>query len=57
MGVVGVGVLLPLGNAVSLRLDTDNYFYNMFWELDGVRSGELLQQDVVFAAGLTFHTR
>jgi hypothetical protein len=55
VGVLGAGVLLPLGSAVSLRVDLDDYIYNMYWEIDGLRSEERLQQDVVLAAGLTFH--
>lgn len=56
VGVLGIGALIPLGNAVSLRLDVDNYIYNMYWELDGLQSEERLQRDVVAMAGLTFHT-
>jgi len=56
VGVVGAGILIPVGNAVSLRFDLDDYVYDSYWELGDVRSEEIPQHDVVFAAGLTFHT-
>jgi hypothetical protein len=49
--------LVPLGNAVSLRFDLDDYFYSSYWEFDGIQSDEILQHDVVLQAGLTFHMR
>jgi hypothetical protein len=57
VGVVGAGLLVPLGNAVSLRFDLDGYFYSSYWEFDGIQSDEILQHDVVLQAGLTFHMR
>jgi len=56
VGVLGVGASIPVGNSVSLRFDLDNYIYNMYWEFDGVQSADQLQQDIVAAVGLTFHT-
>jgi hypothetical protein len=56
VGVLGVGALIPLGENVSLRLDLDDYVYNMHWEFDGLQSQDQMQQDIVAAVGLTFHT-
>ncbi|MFN8179262.1 MAG: hypothetical protein U0167_15125 [bacterium] len=56
VGVVGAGLMIPVGNAVSVRLDLDDYLYNTYWEFAGVRTDELPQHDLVFSAGLTFHT-
>ncbi|NNE44071.1 MAG: hypothetical protein HKN12_07665 [Gemmatimonadetes bacterium] len=56
VGVLGVSAQFPIGESVSLRIDADNYLYNMYWEFDGLQSEEQFMRDFVLAAGLTFHT-
>ena len=56
VGVVGAGLLVPLGTSVALRLDADDYVYDMYWEVDGLRSREQRQHDVMLTVGLTFRT-
>lgn len=56
VGVVGAALLIPMGNAVSLRLNLDDYVYDTYWEFAGAKTDAMRQHDVVFGAGLTFHT-
>jgi hypothetical protein len=53
-GVVGVGLKLPMGEAVSLRLDVDDYIYNTWWEVGDQRTTSLTQHDVVSTVGISF---
>lgn len=56
IGVVGAGIQIPLSETALLRLDLDDYVYNMHWEFDGVQSEDQMQHDIVAAVGITFRT-
>jgi len=57
IGVAGAGLVLPMNNAVGLRLGVDDYIYNAQWDLgDGTLTDTILQHDVTFTVGLSIFT-
>jgi hypothetical protein len=57
IGVAGTGLLIPMSEAVGLRLGVDDYIYNAQWDLgDGILTDTILQHDVVFTLGLSIFT-
>lgn len=48
-GVVGLGVRIPLGTSLGLRLDGEDYLYNAKFTTGGTSS---FQNDLMFTAGL-----
>ena len=57
IGVAGAGLVLPMNQAVGLRLGVDDYIYNAQWDLgDGTLTDAILQHDVTFTVGLSIFT-
>lgn len=56
IGVIGAGVMVPLGEKAGLRVGVDDYLYNAQWDVGGVMTDEIFQHDVTYTAGITFRT-
>lgn len=57
IGVIGAGVMIPLGESAALRLGVDDYMYNAQWDLGGgVMTDTIFQNDVMYTAGISFRT-
>ena len=54
MGLVGLGLRIPLSNAIALRLDLSDYITTTRWEIPGGgETDKLLQNDITITGGLT----
>lgn len=55
MGLVGLGLRIPLSTRLALRIDVTDYLTTTNWELDGGgETDKLLQNDLTIKGGLTF---
>lgn len=55
LGLVGLGLRIPIGPRVALRVDLDDYITTTNWELPaGGESDKVLQNDLTIKGGLTF---
>ena len=56
MGVVAIGVRIPMDNALSVRIDLSNYMTTTNWELPaGSETDKILQHDLSLSVGLTIN--
>jgi hypothetical protein len=56
IGVIGAGVMIPMGEKAALRLGVDDYLYNAQWEVGDFVTEEIFQHDLVWTAGVTIRT-
>lgn len=55
MGLVGLGLRIPISNNLGLRIEVTDYLTTTNWELDNSReTDKLLQNDITVKGGLTF---
>ena len=55
MGLVSLGLRIPISNSVALRIDLTDYLTTTNWELgNGSETDKLLQNDLTVKGGLTF---
>jgi hypothetical protein len=54
LGLVGLGLRIPLGTVLAIRFDVSDYLTTTEWELtDGGKTDPLLQNDLTITGGLT----
>ena len=54
MGVVAIGLRIPMDNSLSIRFDLSDYMTTTNWELaSGGETDKILQHDLALTAGLT----
>lgn len=54
MGVVALGLRIPMDNALSIRIDLSNYMTTTDWELaSGGETDKILQHDLALTVGLS----
>ncbi len=57
IGVIGAGLMIPLGESAALRVGVDDYMYNAQWDLGGgIMTDTIFQNDVTYTAGISFRT-
>lgn len=55
LGLVGLGLRIPISARIALRVDLDDYITTTNWELPaGGETDKLLQNDLTIKGGLTF---
>ncbi len=55
MGLVGLGLRIPLSEAIAFRVDLTDYITTARWEIPGGgKTDKLLQNDLTVTGGLTF---
>ncbi len=55
MGLVGLGLRIPITSRVGVRIDVTDYITTTNWELDGGgKTDKLLQNDLTIKGGLSF---
>ena len=55
MGLVGLGLRIPISTNLAVRIDVTDYLTTTNWELDaGGETDKLLQNDLTINGGLTF---
>ncbi len=53
LGVVGAGARLYVTEGVAIRFDIEDYISNSRWQVGDQQSSSILQNDLIFTAGLT----
>lgn len=55
MGLLGIGLRIPLGEALALRFDLSDYMTFTRWEIPaGGKTDRVFQNDITITGGLTF---
>ena len=55
MGLLGLGLTIPVAEALALRIDLSDYITVTRWEIPGGgKTDKILQNDITLTAGLTF---
>lgn len=55
-GVAGIALIIPMSQAVALRLDGDDHIHSIFWTVDDFETDAITQNDIVVTLSISVST-